>query len=120
MKWVKRNDGWFCGVFEGLGYRTNLNPNLFRAIWLLSLFLFGSGFLFYFLLVMIIPHEDEIRSYEMPKFLGVCYNISKRLDMELSIVRLLTVGTFFLSGGTVFLVYLALWLLLPKQIEYRY
>lgn len=119
-RWVKRNDGWVCGIFEGLGFKTGLNPNIFRAIWLLSLVLFGSGILFYLILMMVIPHENELKNYEVPKFLGVCYELSHRLGIELSLVRLFAVGSFFLTGGVVFLVYLALWMLLPKHYSYRY
>lgn len=119
-KWVKRNDGWVCGIFEGLAYKTGMNPNLFRAIWLLSLLLFGSGFLFYFILVMVIPHEQELISYERPKFLGVCHEISRRMGVELSLVRLMTVGSFFLSLGTTFIVYCLLWVVLPRDYRINY
>lgn len=119
-KWVKRNDGWVCGVFEGLGYKTGMNPNLFRVVWILSLLLFGSGFLFYIILVMVIPHEEDLMSYEKPKFLGVCYDLSHRMDVELSLVRLMTVGSFFLSLGTTFIVYCLLWIVLPKEYDIRH
>lgn len=119
-RWVKRNDGWFCGIFEGLAYKTGLNANIFRTIWLLSLVLFGSGIFFYLILMMVIPHSDDLANYESPKFLGVCYDLSHRLGIELSLVRLAAVGSFFLTGGVVFLVYLALWMLLPKHHHNHY
>jgi phage shock protein PspC (stress-responsive transcriptional regulator) len=115
MKWVKRDDGWVCGIFEGLGHKTGMNPNLFRFVWLLSLLLFGSGLLFYIILIFVIPHEYEVINYERPKFLGVCYELSHRLDVELSLVRLFTVGSFFLTGGITFVVYALLWLVLPSH-----
>jgi phage shock protein PspC (stress-responsive transcriptional regulator) len=119
-RWVKRNDGWFCGIFEGLAFKTGINPNIFRTIWLLSLVLFGSGIFFYFILMMVVPHEDELVNYETPKFLGVCNDLSHRLNIELSLIRLFAVGSFFLTGGVVFLVYIALWMLLPRHYNYCY
>lgn len=118
-KWVKREDGWFCGVFEGLGYKTGLNPNIFRFMWLLSLMLFGSGLFFYLLLVLVLPKQHELYYYEAPKFLGVCYDLSYRLNVELSLVRLIVLGSFFLSGGLTFLVYCFMWLVLPERLYFK-
>lgn len=119
IKWVKRDDGWVCGVFEGLGYKTGLNPNIFRFMWFLSLILFGSGFFFYLLLIMVIPRAEDLYHYESPKFLGVCHDLSYRLNVELSLVRLFAVGSFFLSGGLTFLVYCFLWLVLPEKVYFK-
>lgn len=119
-EWVKRGDGWVSGVFEGLGHKTGINPNAFRIMWLISLLLFGSGIFLYLLLVLVLPSEYGFYGYSRPKFLGVCYELSRRFNIDLGITRLLAVGSFILTGGAALLVYFILWIVLPEEYYGRY
>jgi phage shock protein PspC (stress-responsive transcriptional regulator) len=44
---------------------------------------------------------------------GVCAGIANRLDADLNLVRLLTIGLAVITGGVGILVYAALWLIMP-------
>ncbi len=119
-KWVRSKDGWLFGVFEGIGERYDIEPNLLRAVWFLSVFLFGSGIFLYLLMSMVLPREDKLDSFEDAKFLGVCLKLSRNYGIDLGLVRLITVMSFLASFGLAFIVYLAIFIFLPESKERIY
>ena len=116
-KWKRSVNGWFGGVFEGLGESFNIEPNFLRALWLLSVFIFGTGFLVYLVLFITLPREDQLMSYHEDKIFGVCKRIAEQTGLELGVVRLLAVISFIASVGTATLVYIILHFTLPRPME---
>ena len=119
-RWVRSSDGWVFGVFEGLGERFEVEPNLLRVIWFLSVFLFGSGIFLYLLLSMVLPREDKLDRYEESKVLGVCLKLSRNYGVDPGLVRLITVMSFFASFGLSLIAYVALFIFLPENRERIY
>lgn len=116
-RWVRSSDGVVFGVFEGLGKRFDIEPNLLRALWFLSLFLFGSGIFLYLLMSLVLPREDKLSSYEESKGLGLCLRISRTYGVDLGLVRLITVMSFLASFGLTLIGYVALSIFFPEHKE---
>lgn len=113
-KWKRSINGWIGGVCEGLAESFELNPNLVRVLWVLSIFIFGTGFVAYLVLWATLPREDELISYHQDKFFGVCKRISEQTGVELALIRLIAVVSAFASFGTTFILYFVLYFLLPQ------
>lgn len=107
-KWVRSSEGIVAGVFEGLGNRFDMEPNVLRLVWLISVLIFGSGLLIYLILAWVLPREDKLVEYQQKKILGVCKNISRKYGIELGLVRLLAVGSLIISFGLTLIVYLVM------------
>lgn len=107
-KWVRSSEGIVAGVFEGLGKRFDMEPNVLRLIWLISVLIFGSGLLIYLILAWVLPREDKLAEYQQKKILGVCKKISQKYGIELGLVRLLAVGSLIISFGLTLIVYLVM------------
>lgn len=45
---------------------------------------------------------------------GVCGGLAEYFTVDVNLVRALTVAAAFLTGGTVALIYLAMWMLIPE------
>lgn len=116
-KWKRSINGWFGGVFEGLGESFNIEPNILRGLWLLSAFFFGTGFLIYLVMALTLPREDQLMSYHEDKVFGVCKRIAELTGLELGVVRLLAVVSFIASAGTASLLYIILHFALPKPMQ---
>ncbi len=114
IKWKRSTDGWILGVCEGLGQSFGINPNILRALLLVSMFAFGTGFLVYMILGLTLPKEDDIFDYSESKFLGVCQRIARSSEIELGLVRVFTVVSFLASAGMTFILYIVLNFVLPK------
>jgi phage shock protein C len=54
-----RTERWLAGVCGGLGEYFGIDPTLVRVIFVLFALTFGSGFLIYLVLWIIIPLEPE-------------------------------------------------------------
>lgn len=71
------------GVCSGLGYYFDIDPIWFRIGFAVSFFVFGTGLLFYFLLVIIIPKaETTAEKLEMRREPVDLNNISKTVKEE--------------------------------------
>jgi phage shock protein PspC (stress-responsive transcriptional regulator) len=115
IKWKRSIDGWGFGVCEGLANSFSINPNLLRAILLLSMFAFGTGLLIYVILGLTLPREDELFEYQNNKFLGVCERIAHKSEIELGLVRVFTIISLFASAGATLLFYIVLHFVLPQS-----
>ncbi|RVW01227.1 PspC domain-containing protein [Rhodococcus xishaensis] len=65
------------------------------------------------------PYDSElprpfVRSRDQRVLSGVCGAVAEHLDIDVNIVRLAAVVGAFVSVGTVALIYLAAWMLLPE------
>jgi phage shock protein C len=118
-KWARSKDGWFAGVFEGLGKNFGFDPNMLRLVWFLSVFLFGSGIFIYLLLSFVLPREDRLTEYDENKLLGVCVRLADKTGMELGLIRLLAVGSLIVSFGTTTIVYLLMFFFVDEKQKHK-
>lgn len=120
IKWQRSIDGWAFGVCEGLGKSFDINPNLLRALLLLSMFALGTGLLIYLILGFTLPREDELVEYHENKFLGVCERIANKSSIELGVIRVFTIISFLASAGATLLLYIVLHFVLPQNSRIAY
>ncbi|MGG2064167.1 PspC domain-containing protein [Bacillus sp. S14(2024)] len=52
-------DKVFIGVCGGLGEYFGVDTNIIRILWLIAILFFGTGFLAYFILMLIMPQSPE-------------------------------------------------------------
>lgn len=62
-----RTDRIIAGVCGGLGEFFNIDPVLFRIVFIVLLFTGGSGFLIYLVMMLIIPKENEGAGIDLNK-----------------------------------------------------
>jgi phage shock protein C len=118
LPWARSDKGVVGGVFQGLSESYGFDPVVMRLIWAISVFLFGSGLLLYLFLVIFLPKRSEYSQYTRPKVLGVCYEISRQKGIDLAIVRIITLASFFFSFGSALIAYILVWVFMPKAPEY--
>ncbi len=120
-KWTRStNNSIVGGVLSGLSEGLGVDVTLVRLIWVLSVFLFGSGILLYLFLWLLLPREDKVDAYETAKVLGVCQRIGLNYGHEIAVVRVLFAASFFFSFGVTFLAYILLYFLLPENNGHKY
>jgi phage shock protein C len=115
MKWVRAKDGVIFGVAKGIARALDLPIGIVRLLWALSALFFGAGIGIYLLLAISLPREDRMAEALQPWLLGVCAKISRRADMEVGIVRFLTICLSLLSMGATFLAYIVLYFVLDRD-----
>lgn len=113
-RWVRAQDGIVAGVAKGMARTLGLDTTLVRLIWLIGLFC-GVGIIAYFILAICLPREDRLEEAEQKKIAGVCLKLSRRLDMEVGLVRVLMTVAALSSLGVTILFYLILAYTLPKD-----
>lgn len=59
--------------------------------------------------------KEFVRSDSQKMVAGVCGGIAEYFAIDVNLVRVLTVIGTLISGGTVALVYLAAWMLMPQR-----
>jgi len=113
-KWVRSNDGWFAGVCEGLSNSLAIEPWIVRIVWFASIWFFGAGLFVYLAAAISFPREDKALLNEKV-FLGVCQKISAKTEIELGLVRFLTMLLSLGSFGLVFIAYIILYFTMPDE-----
>ena len=112
-----------AGVCVGLGEYFDIDPVFFRLFFLVSLFFGGLGALVYVLLWIMAP-EKAGEGQQRPaaglhlsradrKIAGVCGGLGEWLDVDPVFLRV-TFVLLALLGGLGFLVYVVLWLFVPR------
>ncbi|WP_072807479.1 PspC domain-containing protein [Rhodococcoides yunnanense] len=61
------------------------------------------------------PPKEFVRSDSQKMVAGVCGGVAEYFEIDVNLVRVLTVIGAFLSFGTVALVYIAAWMLMPQR-----
>ncbi len=61
------------------------------------------------------PPKEFVRSDSQKMIAGVCGGVADYFAVDVNLVRVLTVIGTLVSGGTVALVYLAAWMLMPQR-----
>lgn len=113
--WQRSSVGPLGGVCEGLGRSFGLDPRLLRFLWCVSILLFGTGLLLYLILFFVLPLENEISDFQQPKVLGVCYRFALANQLDLGLLRLITVLVMLGSLGTGLLIYILLYFFAPRE-----
>jgi len=117
------DDKKLAGVCAGLGEYFDVDPVFFRLFFLVSLFFGGLGALVYVLVWIMAPEKagDGQRrpapslhlSRTDRKIAGVCGGLGEWLDVDPVFLRVAFV-LFALFFGLGIVVYIALWLFLPR------
>ena len=115
MKWVRAQDGAIFGVCKGLARAFEIPVGLFRLLWILSILFFGAGFWLYLLLAISLPREDKAVQAREPVLLGVCSKIAVRSQVEIGVVRFLTICLSLLSLGATVVGYVILYFVLAEK-----
>ncbi|MBL7555120.1 MAG: PspC domain-containing protein [Bdellovibrionaceae bacterium] len=116
LKWVRAEDGIIGGVCLQLARQVNLDPWLVRAVWLMTVCVFGSGLLAYVALVIALPRTDRLDKSNEKMVLGVCARLSQRGDLEVGLARLIALLLLLISCGAVIFGYFVLHFLLPTKM----
>jgi phage shock protein PspC (stress-responsive transcriptional regulator) len=111
------------GVCAGLANYFSVDPILVRIAFLILFFTLGSGIFIYILLWFAVPESKDtnasytsrklFRDSENGKLGGVCSGLGAYLGMDAVWLRLAFLVSFFVFG-TGLLLYLVLWIILPK------
>jgi phage shock protein PspC (stress-responsive transcriptional regulator) len=113
-----------AGVCAGLGEYFDVDPVFFRLFFLVSLFFGGLGALIYLLLWIMAPEKAgdapprPAASLQLSrsdrKIAGVCGGLGKWLDVDPVFLRVAFV-LLALLGGLGIVVYIVLWLFVPRE-----
>lgn len=115
-KWVRSSQGWLAGVCEGLAPRFGMPIWAMRLIWVLgTLLAFGTGIFLYLILALCLPEENSLHEAENKKALGVCLRLSRAFNMEVGLVRVLTVLLGLASLGITIVGYIILHFIVPER-----
>jgi phage shock protein PspC (stress-responsive transcriptional regulator) len=116
------------GVCGGLSESLGIDVMIIRAVFVVSLFLGGTGLLAYLVLMVVLPKDNNeeyiviedtespkrlYRSWENRMIAGVCGGIAAYLKLDASLMRLVFVG--LLIAGVGIPVYFVLWLIIPLE-----
>lgn len=129
---LSSTDRILTGVCGGLSESIGLNSNIIRGLFIVSLFLGGTGLIIYLLLFMILPsdrgkaevidveldepeHEGKIRRSRSDRMIaGVCAGLAGYLKWDVSVIRLIFV-IMSISGGVGIILYLFFWFIFPEE-----
>lgn len=114
-QWTRSQDGWIAGVCQGLGERFDINPGVLRFIWSISIFFFGVGVFAYFIFAFCLPVEGSEEKVNQPKILGVCYRLSRIMNVDVGLLRIISILIGLGSLGISALVYILLYFIIPKD-----
>jgi phage shock protein PspC (stress-responsive transcriptional regulator) len=112
------------GVCGGAGAYFSIDPMVFRILFLIGFFVYGTGVLLYIILWIAVPEMDApiseqpytrklFRDPETRVLGGVCSGIGAYLGIDNVWIRLLFLISFFFFGSGLF-IYVVLWIVLPK------
>jgi len=131
-KKLRRNpyDESLGGVCSGIASYFDIDPVIVRVLFAAATIFYGTGILFYIILWMVIPQakDDEaeymrtekqartrklFRNPDEKAIGGVCSGLAHYFGLETVWVRLAFVAAFFFFGSG-FLLYVVLWIIIPK------
>lgn len=113
--WRRSKDGIVGGVCAGLAGQLGIPAWVIRAAWLVAVFCFGTGLLFYAAFWFCLPREDDPADGLNKKVFGVCARIGRRGDVDVGLARLLALALLVLSAGSAIVGYVVLFFLLPES-----
>ena len=129
---LRRNpfDESLGGVCSGIGSYFDIDPTLIRILFVVSIIIYGSGLLFYFILWLIIPkakgedaeimrQQKQVRTRKLFRDMdnktigGVCSGIGAYFGLDTIWIRLALVVSLFVFGSG-FILYIILWIIIPQ------
>lgn len=119
-----QHDKVLSGVCGGAGAYFGIDPMVFRILFLIGFFVYGTGVLLYIILWIAVPESTSsqveqpfsrklFRDPEASVLGGVCAGIGAYLGIDKVWIRLLFLISFFFFGSGLF-IYIVLWIVLPK------
>lgn len=128
---LSSQDSMIGGVCGGIAQRFWIDSLWVRLAFLIGLFLFGVTFVVYIVLWILLPKENKVQkaqpriqtqkltlSSQDKMIAWVCGWIAQRLFIDPLWIRLgFIIGAFFF--WITFVIYIALWILLPKKNDYK-
>ncbi len=130
---VSQSDKVILGICGGIAETFNLNSNLLRFLFVVSLFMGTMGFWIYLALALIMPKDEgeqqiidiEVETPEGEKkkinrlwegrmLGGVCIGIARFFGWDVTLVRIAFVALTF-AGWIGAIIYVALWFILPNE-----
>lgn len=114
---TRSSTGILGGVCKGLAQRFDVDVLWMRLGFLIAFLFFGTGCGVYLLLLVSLPREDRLDWAHSPRIFGVCARLAQRLQFDVGIVRAVALLFLFLTFGATFVLYCALFFLLPAQQE---
>ncbi len=120
-----KEDYKLAGICGGLGDYFSVDPVLFRVLFIFFIPLGGVGVFAYFIMWIMVPNQDPDQpeayvarrislSTEDRKLAGVCGGLGEFFQVDPVFFRILFVLMVF-AGGIGFVLYVILWLLIPKS-----
>lgn len=117
------NNKEIAGVCSGIAHYFNIEVNIVRVIFGLSILLGGTGIIAYLVISAIIPEATNIQLKEVSRKIyrdkenkmiaGVCSGISQYFNIDTSVTRV-TLALLFVLGGFGGVIYLILWVVIPE------
>ena len=124
-----KDDYKVAGICGGLGEYFSVDPVLFRVLFIFCIPLGGVGIFAYLVMWMMVPSHDAGQAEEAlsrrlslsvldRKLGGVCGGLGEFFQLDPVFFRILFVLMAF-AGGLGIIVYVILWLIIPKSREAR-
>lgn len=113
-KWIRPKNAPIAGVCGAIANALDVNPTLVRILWLIAGLFYGTGFCLYLICWFFLPKEEKQFEPDRPVFLGVCYRLSKKTNIELAVIRIALFISFFATATLTFWGYFIAHLLIPK------
>lgn len=117
IPWSRSENGMIFGVCQGLANRFDADVMLVRLIFVFLVLLGLSGILIYLAMAIGIPHEEDLTGSMDSRLFGVCARFSRRFNLDVGLVRAGSLLMLLCTGGTLILVYFALYFILPTMEE---
>jgi phage shock protein PspC (stress-responsive transcriptional regulator) len=117
-------DKKIAGVCAGLGDYFDVDPVLFRLLFVISIFFGGVGLLVYVVMWILVPEQTGAEGQPRPakrlhlsssdrKIAGVCGGLGEWLDVDPVLFRVAFVVLALVCGVGI-LLYIVLWLVVPR------
>ena len=122
-----KTDHKIVGVCGGLGEYFQMDSLFFRILFLVIILLGGMGILIYLVMWIIVP-MNNVETTHIPinkrfflsnrdrKIAGVCAGLGEFFEIDPVIFRIIFIVLTFL-GGVGILLYMILWLVVPKRVS---
>jgi phage shock protein PspC (stress-responsive transcriptional regulator) len=117
VPWVRSENGMIFGVCQGVANRFDADVMLVRLAFVVLTLMGFSGIVLYLAFAIGIPHEAELPGSMDSRLFGVCARFARRFHFDVGLVRSLSLLTLLCTGGTLILVYFALYFILPTMEE---
>lgn len=117
VPWVRSENGMIFGVCQGIANRFDIDVMLVRIVFVVMTLMGLSGVFLYLALAIGIPHENDLPGSMEPRLFGVCARFARRFNFDVGLIRSLCLITLLFTGGTLILIYFALYFILPTMEE---